>query len=179
MWVVSGCVAARRVRQVGMIMKVFKALGTPTNEQWPGVTSLLDAAFVGEVPAWPPRPLTEVREGAACGACRDDDEDGDKQRQSARPCAVRAVRAVARCAAQLLPRLSDEPLAEDLLTHLWNYNPHRRLTAAAALRHPWFNDVQLPAAVATAPPPRLQPPQALTVNGGAGAASVATTGMAP
>ena len=44
--------------EIDAIYKIFRHLGTPTDDVWPGVTKLphFQAAF----PAWKPRPLHEV-----------------------------------------------------------------------------------------------------------------------
>jgi serine/threonine protein kinase len=45
---------------------------------------------------------------------------------------------------QVVPALRNDPLAADLLSSMLTYDPQRRVSACAALLHPWFADVSLP-----------------------------------
>lgn len=52
--------------EIDTIFKIFHVLGTPTEEVWPGVTTLKD--FKKEFPKWPDTELSEVRaQGPALG----------------------------------------------------------------------------------------------------------------
>ena len=46
----------------------------------------------------------------------------------------------ARSLADVLPAL--DPLGADLLAGLLKYQPEERLTAQAAMQHPWFDDIR-------------------------------------
>ena len=82
--------------KIGTLFKIFRILGTPTEEMWPGVSRLPD--FVGLFPQWPPGSLK------------------------------RAV-----------PTLNGQGF--DLLQQMICYEPTARITAKAALKHPWFADI--------------------------------------
>jgi hypothetical protein len=45
-------------QEIDEIFKIFRVLGTPTEESWPGVHELPD--FKDSFPKWAPRPLEEV-----------------------------------------------------------------------------------------------------------------------
>ncbi|KAJ8647851.1 hypothetical protein MRB53_000874 [Persea americana] len=101
MWSV-GCIFAEMVRRQALfagdselqqLLHIFRLLGTPTEEQWPGVKSLRDWH---EYPQWKPQSLQ------------------------------RAV-----------PSLEPEGL--DLLSRMLQYDPANRISAKAALEHPYFD----------------------------------------
>lgn len=82
----------------------------------------------------------------------------------------------------LVPRLAADPLGADLLGSMLAYDPEARISAAQALRHPWFNELQASDiradgsaamqqdALASAPPPAgtSQPAAAAAAGGGGG-----------
>ncbi|KAL5222292.1 hypothetical protein ABZP36_027005 [Zizania latifolia] len=99
-----GCIFAEMVRRKALfpgdselqqLLHIFRLLGTPTDEQWPGVTSLRDWH---EFPKWKPDDLG------------------------------RAV-----------PSL--EPEGVDLLSKMLQYDPANRISAKAAMEHPYFNSL--------------------------------------
>ncbi len=47
------------LQEIDEIFKIFRTLGTPTEETWPGVHDLPD--FKDSFPKWAPRKLEEVR----------------------------------------------------------------------------------------------------------------------
>ncbi|KAL1292645.1 hypothetical protein HN51_053212 [Arachis hypogaea] len=103
MWSV-GCIFAEMVRRQALfpgdsefqqLLNIFKILGTPTEEQWPGVTSLRDWHTY---PKWEPQNL-----------------------------------------ARTVPTLG--PDGVDLLTKMLKYNPAERISAKAALDHPYFDSL--------------------------------------
>lgn len=47
------------MQEIDEIFKIFRTLGTPTEETWPGVHELPD--FKDSFPKWSPRPLEEAR----------------------------------------------------------------------------------------------------------------------
>lgn len=62
-----GCIFAEMVNQrplfpgdseIDELFKIFRVLGTPSEETWPGVTSLPD--FKSAFPKWPPKDLKTV-----------------------------------------------------------------------------------------------------------------------
>ncbi|KAL2321482.1 hypothetical protein Fmac_025861 [Flemingia macrophylla] len=77
------------------LINIFKILGTPTEEQWPGVTSLRDWHVY---PRWEPQSL-----------------------------------------ARNVPALG--PDGVDLLSKMLRYNPAERISAKAALDHPYFDSL--------------------------------------
>ncbi len=42
----------------------------------------------------------------------------------------------------MVPRLANDAAGLDLLARLLAYDPRARITAAEALRHPWFDDLR-------------------------------------
>jgi len=82
--------------EIDEIFLIFRTLGTPTEEMWPGVTSLPD--FNAEFPKWYPQPL-----------------------------------------AKKFPELDDDGL--DLMANTFIYDPAARISARAALRHPFFSEL--------------------------------------
>jgi serine/threonine protein kinase len=83
--------------EIDELFKIFQIMGTPTEETWPGISSLPDykAAF----PKWHPKSLSEIVPGM--------DEDG-----------------------------------LDLLQKMLTYEPGKRISAKAALRHPYFANLE-------------------------------------
>ncbi|EIE22685.1 hypothetical protein WJX75_008026 [Coccomyxa subellipsoidea] len=101
-----GCIFAEMINQrplfpgdseIDEIFKIFRTLGTPTEETWPGVHDLPD--FKDSFPKWAPRKLEEV-----------------------------------------VPSL--DPVGLNLLEHMLRYEPNKRITARAALTHPYFADIE-------------------------------------
>ncbi|XP_020237774.1 cyclin-dependent kinase B1-1 [Cajanus cajan] len=99
-----GCIFAEMVRRQPLfpgdsefqqLINIFKMLGTPTEEQWPGVTSLRDWHVY---PRWEPQSL-----------------------------------------ARNVPTLGPDGL--DLLSKMLRYNPSERISAKAALDHPYFDSL--------------------------------------
>jgi len=82
------------------LIRIFKLLGTPTPESWPGIVELPD--YRADSPMFPPQPLTS---------------------------AIRSL----------------DPVGIDLLNSMLQYDPANRVTAKAAMNHPFFND--LPAVI--------------------------------
>ncbi|CAO3570235.1 unnamed protein product [Mortierella alpina] len=79
------------------LLKIFKILGTPTEETWPGVSRLPE--YRPDFPLYSPIPLEN-----------------------------------------LVPKL--DPLGIDLLSRLVSYNPDKRISAEAALTHPYFDEIR-------------------------------------
>ncbi|KAI4353608.1 hypothetical protein L6164_002543 [Bauhinia variegata] len=103
MWSV-GCIFAEMVRRQALfpgdsefqqLLHIFRLLGTPTEEQWPGVTSLRDWHVY---PRWESQNL-----------------------------------------ARAVPSLGPE--GTDLLSKMLRYNPAERISAKAALDHPYFDSL--------------------------------------
>ncbi|KAK4267680.1 hypothetical protein QN277_024429 [Acacia crassicarpa] len=101
MWSV-GCIFAEMARRQALfpgdsefqqLLNIFRLLGTPTEEQWPGVSSLRD---------WHVYPRWEAQN-----------------------------------LARVVPTLGPE--AVDLLSKMLKYNPAERISAKAALDHPYFD----------------------------------------
>ncbi|KAL9316517.1 hypothetical protein ACSQ67_017518 [Phaseolus vulgaris] len=99
-----GCIFAEMVRRQALfpgdsefqqLIHIFKMLGTPTEEQWPGVTSLRDWHVY---PHWESQSL-----------------------------------------ARNVPTLG--PDGVDLLSKMLKYNPSERISAKAALEHPYFDSL--------------------------------------
>ncbi|WVY90378.1 hypothetical protein V8G54_035892 [Vigna mungo] len=99
-----GCIFAEMVKRQALfpgdsefqqLIHIFKMLGTPTEDQWPGVTSLRDWHVY---PRWEPQSL-----------------------------------------ARNVPTLG--PDGVDLLSKMLKYNPSERISAKAALDHPYFDSL--------------------------------------
>jgi len=85
--------------EIDQLFKIFRQLGTPTEESWPGVSSFMD--YKATFPRWHAQPLSK---------------------------AIKELRA--------------DPLALDLVSKMLVYEPSERITAKAALAHPYFNEVR-------------------------------------
>ncbi|KAK1647276.1 hypothetical protein QYE76_065081 [Lolium multiflorum] len=99
-----GCIFAEMVRRQALfpgdselqqLLHIFRLLGTPTEENWPGVTHLRDWH---EYPGWKSQNLTRV-----------------------------------------VPTL--EPEGVDLLTKMLQFDPASRISAKAAMEHPYFDSL--------------------------------------
>jgi len=77
--------------------RIFRLLGTPTIEDYPGIVELPDYSSPQDLPPYPP-PRNGLR--------------------------------------SLVPSLDDNGI--DLLGRMLQYDPSRRITAQAALEHPFF-----------------------------------------
>lgn len=82
--------------EIDELYRIFRLLGTPNEELWPGVSALPD--YKANFPRWSPRPLQTI-----------------------------------------VPKL--EPYGVQLLQELMHYEPSKRITAKAALHHPYFHDL--------------------------------------
>ena len=111
----TGCIIAEMITmhplfpgdaEIDQLFKIFKVLGTPTEENFPDVTQL--PAYSATFPKWTPKNLADVIPGA-------------------------------------------EPLALDLIAQMLRYDPAARISAKAALDHPWFSDLPEQAKAACRP----------------------------
>ncbi|XP_064185699.1 cyclin-dependent kinase 2-like [Anguilla rostrata] len=100
-----GCIFAEMVAkrplfpgdsEIDQLFRIFKKLGTPNEEVWPGVSQLPD--YKSRFPRWAPQDL-----------------------------------------AKITPKL--QPSGLDLLQQLLLYDPSQRISAKAALTHPYFQDM--------------------------------------
>ncbi|XP_036400659.1 cyclin-dependent kinase 2-like [Megalops cyprinoides] len=100
-----GCIFAEMVTkqplfpgdsEIDQLFRIFKKLGTPNEEVWPGVTRLPD--YKSRFPRWAPQDL-----------------------------------------AKITPKL--QPAGQDLLRQLLCYDPSQRISAKAALTHPYFQNL--------------------------------------
>jgi len=80
--------------EIDELFRIFRTLGTPTEEVWRGCTTLPD--FKQNFPKWTKQDLKKMIPGV-------------------------------------------DPLAIDLLEHMLVYEPSQRISAKAALQHPYFN----------------------------------------
>ncbi|KAL9684243.1 hypothetical protein QQ045_021678 [Rhodiola kirilowii] len=105
MWSV-GCIFAEMARRTALfpgdsefqqLLHIFRLLGTPTEEQWPGVSRLRDWHVY---PKWEPQNL-----------------------------------------ARAVPSLGPDGI--DLLSKMLTYDPAYRISAKAAMQHPYFNDIDI------------------------------------
>ena len=85
-------------RELDQLFRIFRVLGTPNEETWPGVTNLRD--YKSTFPNWQNQ-LSLVFEKTIL-----------------------------------------DPLGVDLLKRMLVYNPQARITARAALEHPYFKDIK-------------------------------------
>lgn len=83
--------------EIDELYQIFRLLGTPNDDTWPGVTELPDYKPV--FPMWRKKPLGE---------------------------GIKNI----------------DPVGLDLIEKLLQYDPSKRISCAAAARHPWFNDVR-------------------------------------
>lgn len=84
--------------EIDELFRIFRTLGTPTEQMWPGVTSLPD--YKSSFPKWPANKVARV-----------------------------------------VPSMAKDPHAVDLLTQMLHYDPVKRISAKAALNHPYFDDL--------------------------------------
>ncbi|RWS14746.1 cyclin-dependent kinase 1-like protein, partial [Dinothrombium tinctorium] len=82
--------------EIDQLFRIFRSLSTPTEETWPGVSSLPD--YKTTFPNW---------------------------KQNILP--------------SLVPQMDESGI--DLLKKMFIYDPHRRISAKAAMLHPYFNDL--------------------------------------
>lgn len=83
--------------EIDELYRIFRTLGTPNEETWPGVSQLPD--YQPHFPIWESKSLVE-----------------------------------------LMPEI--DPLAVDLLTKMLVYEPSQRISAKAALNHPYFQEIK-------------------------------------
>lgn len=76
------------------LMRIFKVMGTPNEESWPGVSELAD--YKADFPVYPAQSLPAIVHGL--------DEKG-----------------------------------QNLLSRMLQYDPNQRISAAAAMKHPYFD----------------------------------------
>ncbi|TMW69717.1 hypothetical protein Poli38472_001873 [Pythium oligandrum] len=102
-----GCIFAEMVNkqplfpgdsEIDELFRIFRVLGTPDENSWPGVSNLPD--YKTTFPKWRPQQLAKV-----------------------------------------VPGLDHVGL--DLLSRLLVFEPSRRISARAAMAHPWFNDLHV------------------------------------
>ena len=102
-----GCIFAEMVTkrplfagdsELDQLYRIFRILGTPNEEVWPGVTKLRD--YKSTFPNWPSNPIQTVVSG-----------------------------------------LNLDALGQDLLNRMLRYDPNARITAKAALSHPYFREL--------------------------------------
>lgn len=89
----------RAESEIGLLHKIFEALGTPNDSMWSGVERLTH--YRHNFPQWQPKDW-----------------------------------------GLLVPRLAAESLGVDLLASMLAYDPEARISAAQALKHPFFDDVR-------------------------------------
>lgn len=111
--------------EVEMLMKIFCALGTPTEETWPGVSRL--PHFNPSFPRFH-RKLEWDRLRAS-----------GMEQHTRSTVASSAIRAESSATAD-----ADTVLLRDLLHGLCRLDPSARLTADDALRHPYFDSLREP-----------------------------------
>jgi len=101
-----GCIFAEMVSssplfpgdsEIDELFRIFRCLGTPTEELWPGVSAYRD--FKNTFPKWSPKPISKF-----------------------------------------VPDLC--PMGLDLLSKMLLYEPGKRISAAEALKHPYFDDLK-------------------------------------
>lgn len=111
----TGCIIAEMITkkalfpgdaEIDQLFKIFKILGTPSEDNFPDVTQL--PSYSATFPKWNPVSLASVVPGA-------------------------------------------EPLALDLIGQMLRYDPAARISAKAALDHPWFADLPAEAKAACRP----------------------------
>eukprot|EP01121_Diplochlamys_sp_Union-15-3_P016096 TRINITY_DN5416_c0_g2_i2.p1 TRINITY_DN5416_c0_g2~~TRINITY_DN5416_c0_g2_i2.p1 ORF type:complete len:317 (-),score=57.00 TRINITY_DN5416_c0_g2_i2:56-961(-) len=83
--------------EIDQIYRIFRTLGTPSEEDWPGVTKLDN--YRVNFPKWKKQPLNEV-----------------------------------------VPKM--DPQGLNLLKSMLIYQPSKRISAKAALQHPYFNEMR-------------------------------------
>eukprot|EP01121_Diplochlamys_sp_Union-15-3_P016095 TRINITY_DN5416_c0_g2_i1.p1 TRINITY_DN5416_c0_g2~~TRINITY_DN5416_c0_g2_i1.p1 ORF type:complete len:317 (-),score=64.34 TRINITY_DN5416_c0_g2_i1:56-961(-) len=83
--------------EIDQIYRIFRTLGTPSEEEWPGVTKLDN--YRVNFPKWKKQPLNEV-----------------------------------------IPKM--DPQGLNLLKSMLTYQPSKRISAKAALQHPYFNEMR-------------------------------------
>lgn len=102
-----GCIFAEMVTkrplfagdsELDQLYRIFRILGTPNEDAWPGVTKLRD--YKSTFPNWPNNPIQNVVSGLAL-----------------------------------------DSLGLDLLGRMLKYDPNARISAKAALQHPYFREL--------------------------------------
>lgn len=141
------------------LMRIFRLLGTPTEESWPTMAELPD--YKTDYPHYDPQPLSKICPRldavvrAAAHAARRAPPRLDACRHGSRAPRTRASSRHAR-------RLTRSPAHAraqglELLAHMLRFEPGSRISAKQAMAHAFFDDIDpafragaMPAAVAAA-----------------------------
>jgi serine/threonine protein kinase len=102
--------------EIDQLFRVFRCLGTPTEQSWPGVTSLPD--FKSTFPRWDGEPLSQVLEARARSAAAHRDNNQNVED-------IKIINILC-------------PLGLDLLSKMFIYEPSQRISAREALSHSFF-----------------------------------------
>lgn len=100
--------------EIDTIFRIFRLLGTPSDDVWPGVTGLRD--YKTRFPKWPPTNFAEVR------------------------AAAEAARRASGSGGGVAGALGEDGV--DLLAQCLKYNMVERPSAKSALLHPFFADAE-------------------------------------
>ena len=114
--------------EIGQLFKVFRTLGTPTEEVWPGVTTLPD--YGASFPRWPAKSLAKVFPMLDAAGV-----------DLMEVCMCVCIVCVCVCMCVCTPVNHDCPSPFPHPQRMLRYNPSDRISAKKALLHPFFSDV--------------------------------------
>ncbi|ONK56549.1 uncharacterized protein A4U43_C10F9950 [Asparagus officinalis] len=141
MWSV-GCIFAEMVNkrplfagdsEIDELFKIFRVLGTPNEDTWPGVTSLPD--FKSTFPKWPPRDLATVVPNL---------EPAGLDLLSLKESLINDLYVARKCFSmnQLKESLLGMLLSTNTSRKMLQYEPAKRIIARHALEHEYFKELK-------------------------------------
>lgn len=133
--------------ELDQLGRTFALLGTPTERTWPGFRKLRGASklsFASAGEATRERALEGLRKALERNAKRDSREGEQRRREDPEDAGKGRQRKGSGGAASRAPPPVLSPLGLDLLASLLELCPAKRISAADALKHPWFDESPLP-----------------------------------
>jgi serine/threonine protein kinase len=151
----NGCPLFAGDGDIDQLSRVVSAMGAPVQNGWPEAASLPDYHKIEFTARVAPQPISALVPDAAHAAAAQAAAaaftppsppiPAAAASSSAPSASVASTSSPSAATAAAPPPASSSATALDLLTSLLAYAPHRRITARAALKHPWFQAEPAPA----------------------------------